>query len=108
MPDVTRDLWREARLKTRAKSQPGLLDRLKKAVSFAGRPTTTMMEALPTRSDAVWVIDLSKYEPRDLKPYIDAGVKAFMFRMGGPTKWLQGVWKYAIDATYRPNIEQAA
>jgi len=54
------------------------------------------------------IIDLNKYRPgRDLKRYLDAGVDGFIFRIGGPTQWVEGNWRYAEDPTWRPYMDQA-
>lgn len=54
------------------------------------------------------IIDLNKYRPdRNLKEYLDAGVDGFIFRIGGPTQWVEGDYRYAEDPTWRPYMEQA-
>jgi hypothetical protein len=53
------------------------------------------------------IVDLNKYRVRDLKPYIDAGVDGFIFRIGGPAQWLDGNWKYTEDPTWRDYLQQA-
>lgn len=122
-----RDLWWEAREHSRRLAEQAeleakkrgektlanyLRDLLFKAVtmSLPGRPAKTqlMPTAIAQRPDVVWFVDLNKYRVRDLKPYIDAGCKAFVLRMGGPTQWVLGDHKWTIDATFRPYLEQAA
>lgn len=105
----TRDLWWEARQKS-AKRYKGLVElSIAVSVSLRGRATKRVFNpsAIAQRPDVVLMPDLNKYRIRDLKPYIDFGCKAFMFRMGGPGQWVDGDWKYTLDPTFRDYITQA-
>jgi len=54
------------------------------------------------------IVDLNKYRSgRDLKAYMDAGADGFILRIGGPTQWVEGDYRYQEDATWRPYMEQA-
>lgn len=104
-----RDLWLEAREKTR---RMGQATNLVKTVmtSLPGVPTRAVMKALSLggREKSALVIDLNKYRAgRDLQKFVDAGADAFILRMGGPSQWLDGDYKYQEDATWRPYMEQA-
>jgi hypothetical protein len=114
MSDFTeRDLWYEARQRTadEGKSIKSILtNSLFKAslVSIPGLPTRAFFSLDAKAADeAVFVPDFNKYRKRDLKPYLDAGCKAFMFRIGGPFRWVDGNWGYQLDPTYREYMEQA-
>jgi hypothetical protein len=114
MGDFTeRDLWYEARQRTadEGKSIKSILtNSLFKAslVSIPGLPTRAFFSLDAKAADeAVFVPDFNKYRERDLKPYIDAGCRAFMFRMGGPSRWVEGNWGYERDKTFWPYMEQA-
>jgi len=111
-----RDLWAEARARSRQGAYKGLRNTLQdslfilKTISFPGKPAREFYTPTAIAQDdkVVWFVDLNKYRASyDLKTFIDAGCKAFMFRMGGPTRWVQGDWGYAIDASFRPYLEQA-
>lgn len=111
-----RDLWAEARARTRRGAYKGLRNTMQdslfvlKTISFPGQPARefNVPTAIAQAPNVVWFIDLNKYRASyDLKVFIDAGVKAFMFRMGGPTRWVLGNWGYDIDKSFRPYMEQA-
>lgn len=114
---AARDLWWEARERTRRESEkrPGLGDKIRDALfksvatSLPGRPVVYQMvpTALASRDDVVWFPDFNKYRIRRLKPYIDAGCQALMLRIGGPRQWVQHDYRYEIDATYRSYLEEA-
>jgi hypothetical protein len=53
------------------------------------------------------IIDLNRYRVRELKAYLDAGVDGFIFRIGGPSQWVEGDYRYKEDETWRPYLEQA-
>lgn len=112
-----RDLWWEAREATRQRSQQSEAGRLlmealfaMRTISLPGRPVKAYQvpTALAGREDVVWFPDFNKYRPgHDLKWYIDAGCKAFMFRIGGPGSWVDGAWNYTLDASYYAYLDQA-
>lgn len=100
-----RDLWWEARQKTAA--YRGSLAQTV-MTSLPGQPTRQVMSALSlgARAKSALVVDLNKYRAgRDLQRFVDAGVDAFILRMGGPTQWVEGDWRYQEDATWRPYME---
>lgn len=108
-----RDLWWEARQKTaqQAKASIGLSNAFRSiSMSVAGAPTRAISVAAANlgRDKAGLAIDLNKYRPgRDLARFVDAGVDAFILRIGGPGQWVSGNWRYTEDATFRPYMEQA-
>lgn len=103
---VERDLWWEAR----QSHQPSQVMELARDViqSLPGRPAKKVFAALSLgRENAALAIDLNKYRPnRNLKAYQDAGVVIFILRIGGPGAWIEGDWRYQMDATYKPYLEQ--
>jgi len=103
----TADLWWEAR---NSHKPNGVAQSAKSVIqSLPGRPTQTAFRtpALLGRNDPGLVVDLNKYRPgRDLKAYQDAGVDFFILRIGGPSKWVEGDYKYQEDVTYKPYLEQ--
>jgi hypothetical protein len=107
-----RDLWREARLRTQKESKPGFWANLLfkvQTVSLRGRPVvqSILPTAIAQRNDVVWFPDLNKYNPYSIKPYLDAGCKAIMGRIGGPASWTMDNWNYQLDATWKPLMEEA-
>lgn len=118
MTQETRDLWWEAREANHKYGQQSEAGRLLmealfavKTVSLPGRAVQSYQAptALAARSNVVWFCDLNKYRRgHDLKWYIDAGCKAFMFRIGGPGNWTEGAWNYQVDPSYYEYLNQAA
>jgi hypothetical protein len=111
VPNIEKDLWLEARHRTAQEAGKGasLAEQLFKTVSVSlpGAPVRQFFSLATVNPSVVFMPDLNKYRIRDLKMYYDAGCTAFMFRMGGPTRWVEGNWGYAIDPTFRPYMEQA-
>ena len=55
------------------------------------------------------IIDLNYHRPgRSLKQLMDAGADGFILRIGGPSQWVEGDYKYQEDPTWRPYMDQAA
>lgn len=104
--DEPRDLWWEARNSHR----PNRVIELARNVmqSLPGRPTKAVFSALALgRESAALAVDLNKYRAdRSIQAMKDAGVDIFILRMGGPLQWAEGNWKYTLDPTYRPYLEQ--
>lgn len=114
---ATRDLWWEAREANVRHSRQNKAQRLLmnalfvvKTLSLPGRPVKTFQvpSALAARSNIVYFPDLNKYRRgHNLRVYIDAGCRAFMFRIGGPGRWLDGDWDYQLDLSYYEYLDQA-
>ncbi len=109
-----RDLWWEARQRN---MNPGFKQKLKEllikvtSLSLPGAGPVKRyweMSALAARSDVVFMPDFNKYRKRRLKAYQDAGCKAFMGRIVGPIRWVQGNWGYAVDDFWYDFLNQAA
>lgn len=69
----------------------------------------TLRGLLPSaaRDDCAIVVDLNKYRPGyNLQALLDRGVNRFILRMGGPTQWIEGDWRYQEDPTWRPYMDQ--
>ena len=97
MTDETTDLWLEARQHTAR-----LAYKMREPQNSPFGATIAL-----GRTDAAIMPDFNKYRQRSLLPYIDAGADAFMFRMGGPLQWVSGNWRYTMDPTWRPLMEEA-
>lgn len=107
MTDVTRDLWWEARQSHKPSRALELATEI--IYSLPGVPARRrfVKPAILGADNKALAIDLNKYRAnRNLRSYVDAGVNCFILRLGGPTQWVEGAWKYEIDATYKPYLEQ--
>lgn len=108
--DVTRDLWREARQRTKS---PTLLDRAKEIViSLPGQPSKPkalqVMEALARTGCAV-MVDISSYEKgAKIKNFYNSGMTHLCLRMGYPATYLVDHWDLTEDECYRGWFEEAA
>lgn len=102
-----RDLWWEAR----QSHQPNLLFDLGRWVtqSLPGQPAKEkfLLQPFLGHEKVVLAVDLNKYRAnRNLEAYRDAGVDVFILRIGGPAQWIEGDYRYTMDSTYRPYLEQ--
>ena len=58
-------------------------------------------------AQSLWCVDLNKYRPDvNVEMLIDQGVRCFMLRVGGPTRWVYANWTYEIDSTFVPYYER--
>jgi hypothetical protein len=107
------DLWLDAREKTRELYQPSLTNLVKmRTVSLPGRAVKQSLASINLgRDKACLAIDLNHWREAQVKripEYQDAGVDLFIGRLGGPTRWVYGDWRYAEDKTWRMMLEQCA
>lgn len=104
MSDFQNDLWYEARKKTAAPgfSLWGLIISIISLFYRLFRPKT-MIRGFGALGTSVYCVDLNKYRDGvNVELLIDQGVRLFMLRVGGPTQWIYGAWKYEVDATFVP------
>lgn len=105
----TRDLWREARLRSRDKT---IGDKLQEVwISLPGRPakpkTLQFMEAL-ARNNSIVMVDISKYEKGiRIADLWNSGMTHLCLRMGGPTVYMVDRWALEEDECYRGWFEEA-
>lgn len=58
-------------------------------------------------SQSLYCVDLNKYRPDvNVEMLIDQGVRMFMLRVIGPTRWVYGAWNYEVDRTFVPYYER--
>lgn len=108
MENYERDLWKESR---------------DKSATYVGswwiRLVSWILKVLfPTKffpvqsmrfgtSQSVLCVDLNKYRPDvNVEMLIDQGIRCFMLRVIGPTRWVYGNWGYEVDATFVPYYER--
>ena len=98
---AARDLWWEAREKS-SKFRGSWYLRL--LLWFVGLFFKIPLEVKRFGAgQSVWCVDLNKYRPDvNVEMLIDQGVRVFMLRVGGPTQWVYGNWKYEVDTTFVP------
>lgn len=100
-----RDLWREARNKTRAVNilqsiWNWIVIFISGLLGKQAKPERTINGFL--RQGMAFVVDLSSYQPRcNVEAMIDAGVTHFILRMLYPAQYVYDRWNLTEDSTYR-------
>lgn len=99
-----RDLWQESRKKSAAYQSTWWILLLSAIWRVLFPKKRLPMFGTSARAMAV---DLNKYRPDvNVELLIDQGVRVFMLRVGGPTRWVYGAWAYEVDVTFVPYYER--
>lgn len=99
---LARDPWLEARETTAAMQQ----SKLASAINWMVR-TLTPAKPKFMEGTSLMCVDLNKYRPDvNVEMLIDMGVRLFMLRVGGPTRWVYGDERYEVDETFVPYYER--
>jgi hypothetical protein len=94
-----RDLWKESRDKSTTFRGSWLVWILSYLISLVFKPKPGIHTF--GAAQRVMAVDLNKYRDKvNVEMLIDQGVRVIMLRVGGPTQWVYGDWKYEIDQTF--------
>jgi hypothetical protein len=99
---IERDLWKEARDQSSKYTGSIFLHILVAVLKFL---FPKRFQALTVKTfgagQSLLCVDLNKYRPDvNVEMLIDQGVRMFMLRVIGPTRWVYGAWNYETDITF--------